>query len=56
MEVKQILEAFEMVFELMKMAFNFLFTPPVLYMSILVFGPGIIAGIIGLIKMIFRRR
>lgn len=54
--MNEIIEAVKGIFEIMSIAFDWLFTPPRLYLSILVFGPGILAGIFGLIKLIFNRK
>lgn len=56
MNTKELLEAFKLVFEVMKMGFDFLFTPPVLYITILVIGPSIIGGIIAIFKGIIDKR
>ena len=54
--MNEIVEAVKGIFEIMSIAFEWLFTPPRLYLSILVFGPGILTGIFGLIKFIFNKR
>lgn len=54
--MKEILEAIELCFMALKLCAEFLFTPPMLYFTVLIIAPSVLGGLFAVIKRFLTRR